>query len=236
MPPARALQSERACSPGGSRASRAAAAPGSGGSRPAQRHAPPHRVPPGALACDVGAGGFVVLGNFFSGGALTWMPTSGRHALGGHGGRGQPGRQDHRRPRARRARPRERRDLEGGTDWRLLGSFTAGRAALRPAPQRRVRRQRRRQGRRRPWLERLQLAHAFRWEESTGMVDLGSTNAGESSRANNVSGDGRVVVGWQEHATGFRQGAKWIEPAAGAHPRARRASWAKRSPPTATAR
>ncbi len=42
------------------------------------------------------------------------------------------------------------------------------------------------------------FARAFRWEESTGMVDLGSTVAQRSSRANGVSGDGRVVVGWQE--------------------------------------
>jgi probable HAF family extracellular repeat protein len=55
------------------------------------------------------------------------------------------------------------------------------------------------------------FARAFRWEESTGMVDLGSTVSGRSSRANNVSGDGRVVVGWQEHTTGFRQGAKWVD-------------------------
>lgn len=41
------------------------------------------------------------------------------------------------------------------------------------------------------------------------MIDLGSTTA-NSSRANNVSGDGRVVVGWQEDAVGFRQGAKWL--------------------------
>jgi hypothetical protein len=33
---------------------------------------------------------------------------------------------------------------------------------------------------------------------------------GSSTRANNVSGDGKVVVGWQEETTGFRQGAKWI--------------------------
>ena len=53
-------------------------------------------------------------------------------------------------------------------------------------------------------------AHAFRWEESTGMVDLGSTTPGRASRANNVSGDGQVVVGWQEEFTGFRMGAKWV--------------------------
>jgi probable HAF family extracellular repeat protein len=55
------------------------------------------------------------------------------------------------------------------------------------------------------------IARAFRWEEKTGMVDLGSTVANQSSRADGVSGDGKVVVGFQEHSTGFRQGAKWID-------------------------
>jgi probable HAF family extracellular repeat protein len=55
------------------------------------------------------------------------------------------------------------------------------------------------------------IARAFRWEEATGMVDLGSTVEGQSSRANGVSGDGKVVVGWQEDTTGFWQGAKWID-------------------------
>lgn len=55
------------------------------------------------------------------------------------------------------------------------------------------------------------MARAFRWEASTGMVDLGSTVAGRSSRANSVSGDGKVVIGWQDQATGFRQGARWVD-------------------------
>ena len=42
------------------------------------------------------------------------------------------------------------------------------------------------------------------------MTDLGSLS-GRSTRANAVSGDGRVVVGWEEHPTGFRQAAKWID-------------------------
>jgi probable HAF family extracellular repeat protein len=54
------------------------------------------------------------------------------------------------------------------------------------------------------------IARAFRWEESTGMVDLGSTVPGRSSRANAVSGDGNIVVGWQDATTGFRQGARWV--------------------------
>jgi probable HAF family extracellular repeat protein len=53
------------------------------------------------------------------------------------------------------------------------------------------------------------VARAFRWSNSTGMVDLGSTVEGRSSRANGVSGDGTLIVGWQEHSTGFRQGARW---------------------------
>ena len=55
------------------------------------------------------------------------------------------------------------------------------------------------------------IARAFRWEESTGMVDLGSTVAGRSSRANGVSGDGRMVVGWQESSQGNRMGARWVD-------------------------
>jgi probable HAF family extracellular repeat protein len=55
------------------------------------------------------------------------------------------------------------------------------------------------------------LTHAFRWEDSTGMVDLGSSVAGRDSAATGVSGDGRVVVGWQERADGVRQGTRWLD-------------------------
>jgi probable HAF family extracellular repeat protein len=54
-------------------------------------------------------------------------------------------------------------------------------------------------------------ARAFRWTEKTGMVDLGSTVEGQGSRADAVSGDGKVVVGFQEHSTGFRQAARWVD-------------------------
>src|SRR5687767_9369940 len=40
-------------------------------------------LPPDSLAQDVGANGFVVVGAFFSGGALTWMPTMGSQPIGG---------------------------------------------------------------------------------------------------------------------------------------------------------
>ena len=54
------------------------------------------------------------------------------------------------------------------------------------------------------------LSHAFRWEESTGMVDLGSSVAGRGTQALGVSADGQVAVGYQEQATGFLEGAKWV--------------------------
>jgi probable HAF family extracellular repeat protein len=54
-------------------------------------------------------------------------------------------------------------------------------------------------------------AHAFRWQPSTGMTDLGSSVADRGSLADGVSADGRVVVGYQETATGYRQGARWLD-------------------------
>lgn len=169
-------------------------------------------LPPNALATDVGANGFVVIGTFFDGGALYWMPTSGVESIGGTQGIAVS-----RDGKTIVGRALDTRGLEhaaiwtGGTEWRLLGSFTPdaqpcdrllsgafganddGRVVVGLG-----------------WNG-CSLAHAFRWEESTGMVDLGSTTPGRSSRANNVSGDGRVVVGWQEHQTGFRMGAKWVD-------------------------
>lgn len=53
-------------------------------------------------------------------------------------------------------------------------------------------------------------AHAIQWTAATGMVDLGSTVSGSSSRANACNSDGSVVVGWQDSTTGFRQGAIWV--------------------------
>lgn len=46
--------------------------------------------------------------------------------------------------------------------------------------------------------------------QGTGMISLGSTVPGRSSRANAADYDGDVVVGWQDSATGFRQGAYWV--------------------------
>lgn len=54
-------------------------------------------------------------------------------------------------------------------------------------------------------------AHAVKWDQANGMVDLGSMVPGRSSRANAVSSNGNVVVGWQDEPTGTRSGAKWVD-------------------------
>lgn len=52
-------------------------------------------------------------------------------------------------------------------------------------------------------------AHAIQWSQGTGMVDMGSTSPGQSSRANAVNGDGSVIAGWQDNDMG-RSGAVWV--------------------------
>ena len=168
-------------------------------------------LPPGTLPLSVGANGFVVVGSFFSGGGLYWMPTVSSQSIGGTqaiavslDGKTIAG-------SALDDGGFENAAIwQGGREWRLLGSIAPdaqpcdrllsgtfganddGRVVVGLA-----------------WNG-CRIAHAFRWEESTGMVDLGSSVPDRSSRANGVSGDGRVVIGWQENPTGFRQGAKWV--------------------------
>ncbi|RQP14481.1 MAG: T9SS C-terminal target domain-containing protein [Chryseobacterium sp.] len=53
-------------------------------------------------------------------------------------------------------------------------------------------------------------AHAIKWTATSGIVDLGSSVPGRSSRANAVNADGSVVVGWQDSNSGARYGVYWI--------------------------
>lgn len=54
-------------------------------------------------------------------------------------------------------------------------------------------------------------AHAIKWNQASGLVDLGSMVPGRSSRANAVNADGSVVVGWQDEPMGIRRGTKWVD-------------------------
>jgi|Tabmets5t2r1_1033131.scaffolds.fasta_scaffold04654_3 probable HAF family extracellular repeat protein len=167
-------------------------------------------LPPEALPTDLGAGGFVAVGSFFSGGGFYWTPLTGVVDIGG---------------RAAVSISEDGRTIVGDAldakgqknaaiwlkdkEWRVLGSFSA---------------------QAQPCDTLLSSAydvndngrvvvglgwdgcdgHAFRWQEVTGVVDFGTLVPDRSSRANGVSGDGLVVVGWNEAPTGFRMGAKWV--------------------------
>jgi uncharacterized membrane protein len=53
---------------------------------------------------------------------------------------------------------------------------------------------------------------AFEWTSDTGMTNLGFLGDPEQlggSRANRISADSSTVVGWDQHTTGFWQGAQW---------------------------
>ena len=167
---------------------------------------------PEALAYALGANNFTVVGTTFSGEAFYWMPSSGVVRIGGREGVAVSRDGQTIVGNTLDANQKENAAIWlGGTEWRALGSFHPdalpcdsllsgafgasddGRVIVGLG-----------------W-DGCRFARAFRWEESTGMVDLGSTVPDRSSRANDVSGDGRVVIGWQEADVGFRQGAMWVD-------------------------
>jgi uncharacterized membrane protein len=52
-------------------------------------------------------------------------------------------------------------------------------------------------------------AHASKWTQATGVVDLGGTTTGQASRANCVNHDGSVIAGWVETPEGPWRPAAW---------------------------
>lgn len=165
-----------------------------------------------SLPLAVSASGAVVAGSLNGDGAFYWMPTTGVIFAGGE---------------TANAVSRDGHTIVGlasdargiqqaaiwtrATEWRLLGSF-AGSAGPCDA-----------------FLSQARgvssdgqtvvghassgcaSTHAFRWQESGGMVDLGSTVHGRNSRGLGVSADGMVVVGDQTTVDGFNQGARWAD-------------------------
>jgi probable HAF family extracellular repeat protein len=165
----------------------------------------------GALASGVSGGGAVVAGGFAEGGGFYWMPTTGVIAIGGlyaanvsRDGRTIVG-------TALDSRVQQAAIWLRAAEWKVLGSFSPTAApcdsflssALNTSKDGRVVVGNAWNG--------CTFAHAFRWEESTGMVDLGSSVEGKSSLATGVSANGKVVVGYQTAATGFTQGARWMD-------------------------
>lgn len=52
-------------------------------------------------------------------------------------------------------------------------------------------------------------AHAIRWTEEKGIIDLGAIINSQNSRANSVSSNGEVIAGWQEDEYNHWQGTIW---------------------------
>lgn len=161
---------------------------------------------------SVSATGAVLVGTLDGGGGFYWMPTTGVIANGGVSS-AAVSRDGHTivGTAADSGRIEQAAIWRRATEWQLLGSFgpsatpcdrflssaaatsSDGRVVVGHA------------------YKGCSLTHAFRWEESTGMVDLGSSVAGQASSARAVSGDGKVVVGFQERTDGTRQGARWVD-------------------------
>ena len=163
-----------------------------------------------ALPTGVSASGAVVSGGFNNGGGFYWMPTTGVIFAGGVQASGVS-RDGH--TIVGWARDAQRIQQAGiwtrGTEWRLLGSFAGSAGPCDTSLSQGTGVNRDGQTVVGFAYSGCSSAHAFRWTESTGMVDLGSTVQGRPSRALGVSADGMVVVGDQTTAEGFSQGARW---------------------------
>jgi probable HAF family extracellular repeat protein len=164
---------------------------------------------PGVLPNDISSSGMVV-GSLRSGGGFYWQPTTGAIYIGGQQAAAVSLNGDAIAGTAFDTRNVTQSAIwQRAAEWRLLGSVVPnavpcdallsstygasddGKVIVGLA-----------------WNG-CNFARAFRWEEATGMVDLGTLN-GESTRANGISGDGRVVVGWNEQG-GPRRGARWVD-------------------------
>src|SRR5262245_46632344 len=165
-----------------------------------------------ALPTGVSASGAVVSGGFNGGlGGFYWMPTTGVIFAGGVQASGVS-RDGH----TIVGWAKDSRGIQQaaiwmrGTEWRLLGSFpgSAGPCDTSLSQATGVSKD----GQTIVGLawSGCAAAHAFRWQESGGMVDLGSTVPARSSRGLGLSADGMVVVGDQTAADGFNQGARWV--------------------------
>lgn len=166
----------------------------------------------GALPGGISGSGSIVAGSLASTGGFYWMPTTGVVSIGGVGAS---------------TVSRDGTTIVGtalgpgaiinaaiwqrAAEWKLLGSLRPD--ALPCDRSLSSASDTSRDGRVVVGLARdgCTVARAFRWEETTGMIDLGSSVAGQASLAAGVSGNGQVVVGYQEDATGFRRGARWAD-------------------------
>jgi probable HAF family extracellular repeat protein len=157
----------------------------------------------------VNPAGSMFVGSLDPGGAFYWMPTTGVIEVGGVGASGVSADGATIVGSALDRQLVQNAAIWTRGEWRLLGSFTNAVGCDRSLSSG--------TGISRDGAVVVGLAfrgctgYAFRWSESTGMVDLGSAFAGQFSRAIGVSGDGNVVVGGQESQTGPIIGSRWLQ-------------------------
>jgi probable HAF family extracellular repeat protein len=165
----------------------------------------------GALPTGVSASGAILVGGLDSGGAFYWMPTTGVIFTGGRQALGVS--------RDGLTIVGEALDPKGieqaaiwvrATEWRLLGSISPSAAPCDTSLSFATGASANGQVVVGGGYNGCTVFHAFRWQASTGIVDLGSSVEGKSSRALGVSGDGSVVVGDQNTAQLPNQGARWL--------------------------
>ena len=170
----------------------------------------------GLAPTSLGLSGFIVAGDFTEGGAFQWMPASGVTLIGGESGNVS------RDGRTIVGRLRDASGVDqpamwaGGTSWRLLGPLvpnaqkcdqTLGFATATSGDGRYV------VG---GGYHGTSLAtacnffSAFRWDEAGGYVLL-SDAEGRVTRADAISADGRVIVGYQQGTITAAEGVKWVD-------------------------
>jgi len=164
----------------------------------------------GALPASVSASGAVVVGGLATIGGFYWMPTTGSIYIGGLGASSVSGDGTTIVGAAADSHGIQAAIWQGGADWRLLGSFRAGAASCGASLSNASATSRDGKVVVGGGWDGCSVFHATRWDASVA-VDLGSTVSGKASRADGVSGDGKVVVGHQEAASGFTQGAQWVD-------------------------
>lgn len=54
-------------------------------------------------------------------------------------------------------------------------------------------------------------AVAFRWNAATGISELPRLTSEGAARANGISRDGQVIIGWNDTDVGYRRAVKWVD-------------------------
>jgi probable HAF family extracellular repeat protein len=171
-------------------------------------------LPVGSQATGVSADGSVVVGITANGTAFRWTEAGGYVAIGGGTGSAPSVSADGQTITSNALDSEGRTNPAiwlGGTDWQTLGGISfcsdgngtygtsfgvSGDGSIVVGL---------------GYENGCNTGRGFSWQESTGMVNLGTLVPNRPSRANDISDDGQVIVGWNDLATGARVAVKWVD-------------------------